>query len=47
MIKGNIEREHESLMNAQERMNLSHLTPLTHLLRGFKELKTNNLPSEL
>lgn len=37
MIKENIEREYESLMNSQERMNLPHLIPLTHLLRGFKE----------
>lgn len=33
-------------MNGQERTNLLHFTLLSHFLRGFKELQTNNSPSE-
>lgn len=41
MRKENTEGKYESLMNNQEKMNLPHFTPLTHLPRSFKELKTN------
>lgn len=46
MIKENIEREYKLLMNAQESMNMLRFTLLTYFLRGFKELQTNNSPSE-
>lgn len=46
MIKENTEREYKLLMNVQESMNMLCITLFTYFPIGFKDLQTNNSPSE-